>query len=79
MSYIMLKEAYLTVADDNNVGRLMFYTPPMGGAVWSAVPPNSPVMADPKLGGAPQPIDIFVVPGGWGRIERRGHSGSGRD
>src|SRR5215472_6808069 len=61
MSYMMSKRAYLTDGDDHNVAHLMFYTPPLEGAVWGADLANSPVMLIPQFKGA-QPIDVFVVP-----------------
>ena len=65
MSYMMSKEAYLTDDDDHNLAHLMFYTPPLDGAVWGADLPKSPVMLNPQFKGA-QPIDVFVVPvGRW--------------
>ena len=67
MSYMMSKEQYLT--DDgehhNWVAHLMIYTPLMDGAVWGADLSNSPVMLNPQFSGAPEPIDVFMVPAGW--------------
>jgi len=65
MSYMMSKEQYLT--DDGHhhwMAHLMFYTPLMDGAVWGADLPNSPVMLNPQFDGAPEPIDVFMVPAG---------------
>jgi hypothetical protein len=64
MCYMMSKEAYLTDADDHNMAHLMFYTPLMAGAVWGADLPNSPVMLNTQFKGAPEPIDVFMVPTG---------------
>jgi len=65
MSYMMSKEAYLTDRDDHNLAHLMFYTPPLDGAVWGADVPKSPVILNPQFKGV-QPIDVFVVPvGRW--------------
>lgn len=65
MSYMMSKGAYLTDHGDHNLAHLMFYTPPLDGAVWGADLPKSPVMLNPQFKGA-QPIDVFVVPvGRW--------------
>jgi len=65
MSYMMSKQAYLTDDDDHNVAHLMFYTPPLEGAVWGADLDNSPVMLNPQFKGA-EPLDVFVVPvGRW--------------
>ena len=66
MSYMMSKEQYLT--DDGHhhwMAHLMFYTPLMDGAVWGADLPKSPVMLNPQFSGAPEPIDVFMVPAGW--------------
>ena len=65
MSYMMSKQAYLTDRGDHNVAHLMFYTPLMVGAVWGADLPNSPVMLNPQFSGAPEPIDVFMIPAGW--------------
>jgi hypothetical protein len=65
MSYMMSKEQYLTDDDHHNwVAHLMFYTPLMDGAAWGADLPNSPVMLNPQFGGAPEPIDVFMVSAG---------------
>jgi hypothetical protein len=63
MSYMMSKDHYLADDDDHHwVAHLMFYTPLMDGAVWGADLPKSPVMRNPQLSGAPEPIDMFMVP-----------------
>ncbi len=65
MSYMMSKEQYLTDDDHHNwIAHLMFYTPLMDGAVWGADLPHSPVMLNPQFNGAPEPIDVFMVPAG---------------
>ncbi len=65
MSYMMSKEQYLTDGDHHNwMAHLMFYTPLMDGAVWGADVSNSPVMLNPQFSGAPEPIDVFMVPAG---------------
>jgi hypothetical protein len=65
MSYMMSKEQYLIDDEHHNwMAHLMFYTPFMDGAVWGADLPNSPVMLGPQFGGAPEPIDVFMVPAG---------------
>jgi len=64
MCYMMSKQAYLTDHDDHNMAHLMFYTPLMDGAVWGADLPNSPVLLNPQFKGAPEPIDVFMVPTG---------------
>ena len=66
MSYMMSKEQYLTDDDHHNwMAHLMFYTPLMDGAVWGADLPHSPVMLNPQFRGAPEPINVFMVPAGW--------------
>jgi hypothetical protein len=66
MSYMMSKEQYLSDNGHHNwMAHLMFYTPLMNGAVWGADLSNSPVMLNPQFSGAPEPIDVFMVPAGW--------------
>ncbi len=65
MCYMMSKEQYLTDEVPHNwMAHLMFYTPLMDGAVWGADLPKSPVMLNPQFRGAPEPIDVFMVPAG---------------
>jgi len=65
MSYMMSKEQYLTDEGHHNwIAHLMFYTPLMDGAVWGADLPHSPVMLNSQFNGAPEPIDVFMVPAG---------------
>jgi hypothetical protein len=66
MSYMMSKEQYLSDDGHHNwMAHLMFYAPLMDAAVWGADLPNSPVMLGPQFSGAPEPIDVFMVPAGW--------------
>ena len=67
MSYMMSKDQYLTDAGDHRwMAHLMFYTPLMDGVAWGADLPKSPVMLNPQFRGAPEPIDVFMVPvGRW--------------
>jgi hypothetical protein len=67
MSYMMSKDQYLTDAGDHRwMAHLMFYTPLMDGTTWGADLPKSPVMLNPQFRGAPEPIDVFMVPvGRW--------------
>jgi hypothetical protein len=66
MGYMMSKEQYLTDDSHHNwMAHLMFYTPLMSGAVWGADLPKSPVMLNPQFGGAPEPLDVFMVPADW--------------
>ncbi|MGD0269458.1 MAG: hypothetical protein ABSB14_10375 [Candidatus Sulfotelmatobacter sp.] len=65
MSYMMSKDQYLTDNGDHRwIAHLMFYTPLMDGAVWGADVPKSPVMLNPQFSGAPEPIDVFMIPAG---------------
>ena len=65
MSYMMSKEQYLTDGGHHNwMAHLMFYAPLMDGAVWGADLSKSPVMLNPQFNGAPEPIDVFMVPAG---------------
>jgi|SRR5664279_3212550 len=65
MSYMMSKEQYLSDEGHHNwIAHLMFYTPLMDGAVWGADVSNSPVMLNPQFHGAPEPIDVFMIPAG---------------
>src|SRR5579862_8654663 len=65
MSYMMSKEQYLSDEGHHNwMAHLMFYAPLMDGAIWGADLPNSPVMLNPQFNGAPEPIDVFMVPAG---------------
>jgi hypothetical protein len=63
MSYMMSKGQYLSDGGDHRwMAHLMFYTPLMDGAVWGADVPKSPVMLNPQFAGAPEPIDVFMIP-----------------
>ncbi|PYX37386.1 MAG: hypothetical protein DMG81_14300 [Acidobacteria bacterium] len=66
MAYMMSKEQYLTDGDHHNwMAHLMFYTPLMDGAVWGVDLSKSPIMLNPQFSGAPEPIDVFMIPAGW--------------
>ena len=66
MSYMMSKDQYLSDQGTHHwIAHLMFYTPLMDGAVWGADLPNSPAMLNPQFRGAPEPIDVFMIPAGW--------------
>lgn len=65
MSYMMSKDQYLSDGEHHNwIAHLMFYAPLMESAMWGADLPNSPVMLSPQFSGAPEPIDVFMVPAG---------------
>jgi hypothetical protein len=59
MTYMMSKEAYLTDSGSHNIAHLMFYAPPMDGAVWGADLPKSPIMLNPQFAG--EGIGGFMV------------------
>jgi hypothetical protein len=66
MSYMMSKDQYLNDGAHHNwMAHLMFYTPLMDGGSWGADVSKSPVMLNPQFNGAPEPIDVFMVPAGW--------------
>ena len=66
MSYMMSKQAYLSEDEPHSLAHLMFYTPFIDSANWGAGLPNSPVFLLPIFHGAPEPIDVFIVPiGKW--------------
>jgi hypothetical protein len=66
MSYMMSKDQYLNDGAHHNwMAHLMFYTPLMDGGTWGADVPKSPVMLNPQFNGAPEPIDVFMVPASW--------------
>jgi hypothetical protein len=63
MSYMMSKDQYLSDSGHHHwIAHLMFYTPLMDSANWGSDLPKSPVMLNPQFHGAPEPIDIFMVP-----------------
>lgn len=64
MAYMMSKQAYLTDEGTHNMAHLMFYTPLMDGANWGADMPKCPVFLLPQFQGAPEPVDVFIVPTG---------------
>jgi hypothetical protein len=62
MAYMLSKEGYL--ADDGGhwVPHLMLYTPLTSGNTWGADLPGSPVLLSPQFHGAPEPINVFLIP-----------------
>jgi hypothetical protein len=63
MGYMMSKDQYLTDSGLHHwLAHLMIYTPLMDSANWGSDLPKSPVMLNPQFRGAPEPIDIFMVP-----------------
>ena len=66
MSYMMSKEQYLTDDGHHNwMAHLMFYTPLMDGSRLGCRSVQVSVMLNPQFSGAPEPIDVFMVPAGW--------------
>jgi hypothetical protein len=65
MSYMMSKDQYLSDEGHHHwIAHLMFYTPLMDPANWGSDLAKSPVILNPQFHGAPEPIDIFMVPAG---------------
>jgi hypothetical protein len=62
MCYMMSKQAYLNDEVGHWMPHLMFYVP--SGTDWGADLPGSPVMLNPQFHGAPEPINVFMVPAG---------------
>lgn len=60
MCYMMSKQGYLNDETGHWRPHLMFYVPL--GTDWGADLPGSPVMLNPQFHGAPEPIDVFMVP-----------------
>jgi len=62
MAYMLSKDGYL--ADDGGhwVPHLMLYTPLTSGNMWGADLPGSPILLSPQFHGAPEPIDVFLIP-----------------
>ncbi|HEX8814036.1 MAG TPA: hypothetical protein VF753_00900 [Terriglobales bacterium] len=66
MSYMMSREGFLDDSAGHWVPHLMFYTPLAEGSLWGADVPDSPVYLNPQFRGAPEPIDVFMIPvGKW--------------
>src|SRR5229473_3515820 len=62
MSYMMSRQGYLNDSAGRWVPHLMFYAPLIGGMAWGADLPGSPVMLNPQFQGAPEPVNVFMVP-----------------
>ncbi|HEX3354166.1 MAG TPA: hypothetical protein VHS34_15205 [Terriglobales bacterium] len=63
MSYMLSKDQYLSDQGQHHwMAHLMIYTPLMDSAVWGADLPHSPVLLNPQFHGAPEPIDVFMIP-----------------
>jgi hypothetical protein len=64
MAYMLSKQAWLSDREPHSLAHMMFYTPLMDSANWGADKPDSPVFQLPQFRGAPEPIDVFIVPTG---------------
>ena len=62
MTYMLSKEGYLADAGGHWVPHLMFYVPLASGNTWGADLPGSPVLLSPQFHGAPEPINVFLIP-----------------
>lgn len=60
MCYMMSKQGYLNDGAGHWRPHLMLYTPL--DADWGADLPGSPVMLNPQFHGAPEPINVFMIP-----------------
>lgn len=64
MSYMMSRQGYLDDQAGHWIPHLMFYT--ATDVNWGADQAGSPVMLNPQFHGAPEPINVFMVPvGKW--------------
>jgi len=64
MAYMLSKNAWLSDREPHSLAHLMFYTPLMDKANWGADNPDTPVALLRQFRGAPEPIDVFIVPTG---------------
>lgn len=62
MSYMMSRQGYLDDQAGHWIPHLMFYT--ATDVDWGADRPGSPVMLNPQFHGAPEPINVFMMPAG---------------
>ena len=64
MSYMMSKQQHIGNQTNQWLPHLMFYTPP--NVDWGAAASGSPVILTSLFRGAPQPIEMFLIPvGHW--------------
>jgi hypothetical protein len=64
MSYMMSKQAYLDDRFGHWMPHLMFYT--ATNVDWGADQDGSPVMLNPQFHGAPEPVNVLMIPvGKW--------------
>jgi len=62
MCYMMSRQGYLDDKAGHWIPHLMFYT--ATGVNWGADLHGSPVMLNPQFHGAPEPINVFMLPAG---------------
>lgn len=62
MSYMMSKQGYLDDQAGHWIPHLMFYTTTK--VDWGADQAGSPLMLNPQFHGAPEPVNVFMMPAG---------------
>jgi len=62
MSYMMSKQGYLDDQFGHWISHLMFYT--ATNVNWGADQAGSPVMLNPQFHGAPEPVNVLMIPAG---------------
>jgi hypothetical protein len=62
MSYMMSKQGYLDDRAGHWIPHLMFYT--ATNVDWGADQAGSPIMLNPQFHGAPEPVNVFMMPAG---------------
>jgi hypothetical protein len=62
MSYMMSKQGYLDDQFGHWISHLMFYT--ATNVDWGADQDGSPVMLNPQFHGAPEPVNVLMIPAG---------------
>jgi hypothetical protein len=62
MSYMMSKQGYLDDKYGHWMSHLMFYT--ATDVDWGADQDGSPVMLNPQFHGAPEPVNVLMIPAG---------------
>ncbi|HUA79792.1 MAG TPA: hypothetical protein VL997_05430 [Dyella sp.] len=62
MSYMMSKQAYLDDRFGHWIPHLMFYT--ATNVDWGADKDGSPIMLNPQFHGAPEPVNVLMIPAG---------------
>jgi hypothetical protein len=62
MSYMMSKQGFLDDQAGHWIPHLMFYT--ATNVDWGADQTGSPIMLNPQFRGAPEPVNVFMIPAG---------------